>query len=53
MKYTTLAIENPVDLIYGKSPKPLTTRHGMEIGGGLIYPELNGCHLTTALCEIR
>ena len=41
MKYTSLAISDPEKLIYGVSPKPLTTRHGMVIGGGTVYPELN------------
>jgi len=41
MKYTSLAIENSADLIFGISPKPLTTRSGMVIGGGTVYPELN------------
>lgn len=41
MKYKSLAIPEPRDLIYGTSPHPVTTRHGMQIGGGLIYPELN------------
>lgn len=41
MKYTTLAIENPDDLLFGEAPKPLTTKSGMVIGGGTVYPELN------------
>ncbi len=41
MKFTKLAISNPVDLIYGNAPHPITTRHGMVIGGGTVYPELN------------
>jgi len=41
MQYTSLAISAPAELIYGKSPQPIMTRHGLEIGGGLIYPELN------------
>ena len=36
-----LAIENPAALRFGVSPKPLTTRRGLSIGGGLVYPELN------------
>jgi methanol--5-hydroxybenzimidazolylcobamide Co-methyltransferase len=39
--YHELAIKDPKDLIFGVSPKPLTTRHGMVLGGGLVYPELN------------
>jgi methanol--5-hydroxybenzimidazolylcobamide Co-methyltransferase len=41
MKYKSLAISDPNKLIYGVSPNPVTTRHGMVIGGGTVYPELN------------
>ncbi len=41
MKFTKLAIDNPDDLIFGTAPNPLTTRKGMVIGGGTVYPELN------------
>jgi|CZKL01.1.fsa_nt_gi methanol--5-hydroxybenzimidazolylcobamide Co-methyltransferase len=41
MFYKTLAIEDPSELLFGRSPKPLTTRSGMIIGGGTVYPELN------------
>src|ERR1044071_4088472 len=40
-KFKTLAIPNPADLIFGTAPRPLTTRHGMTIGDGVVYPELN------------
>ena len=36
-----LAISNPADLRFGVAPKPLTTRQGLTIGGGIVYPELN------------
>ena len=41
MKYKSLNINNPEELIFGISPKPVTTRRGLIIGGGLVYPELN------------
>jgi methanol--5-hydroxybenzimidazolylcobamide Co-methyltransferase len=41
MKYTSLAIDNPLDLIFGVAPHPVVTRSGMSIGGGIVYPELN------------
>jgi methanol--5-hydroxybenzimidazolylcobamide Co-methyltransferase len=41
MKFKSLAISNPNDLIFGTAPKPVTTRRGLVIGGGLVYPELN------------
>ncbi len=40
-RYSELSIADPKDLIFGISPKPLTTRRGMVIGGGMVYPELN------------
>jgi methanol---5-hydroxybenzimidazolylcobamide Co-methyltransferase len=39
--FNRLAISNPADLRFGVAPKPLTTRRGLKIGGGLVYPELN------------
>jgi methanol--5-hydroxybenzimidazolylcobamide Co-methyltransferase len=41
MKFHSLAISNPADLIFGHAPRPVTTRRGLVIGGGLVYPELN------------
>jgi methanol--5-hydroxybenzimidazolylcobamide Co-methyltransferase len=41
MQYKSLAIEDPADLIFGVAPNPVTTRSGMVIGGGTVYPELN------------
>ncbi len=41
MKYTSLAIDNPRNLLFGSAPHPVATRAGMLIGGGLVYPELN------------
>lgn len=39
--FRALATENPDDLCFGVSPRPVTTRSGMRIGGGVVYPELN------------
>ena len=36
-----LAIAEPSELRFGVCPRPLTTRHGMVLGGGQVYPELN------------
>lgn len=41
MDYKSLAISDPLELIFGLAPKPVTTRSGMVIGGGTVYPELN------------
>jgi methanol--5-hydroxybenzimidazolylcobamide Co-methyltransferase len=40
-RFDRLAIANPAELLFGVAPKPLLTRHGMSIGGGQVYPELN------------
>jgi len=39
--WTSLTIDNADDLLFGTTPRPLTTRRGMTIGGGRVYPELN------------
>jgi methanol--5-hydroxybenzimidazolylcobamide Co-methyltransferase len=41
VKFRELAIKNPDDLLFGNAPKPLATRNGLLIGGGIVYPELN------------
>ena len=41
MHYQSLAISDPLELTFGFAPKPVTTRSGMVIGGGTVYPELN------------
>jgi len=41
MKYRSLTIDKPEDLIFGYAPKPVTTPRGLVIGGGHVYPELN------------
>jgi len=41
MKYQSLTIDRPEALVFGSAPHPLTTRSGMVIGGGCVYPELN------------
>ncbi len=39
--FESLAISDPAELRFGTCPKPLVTRQGLTIGGGLVYPELN------------
>jgi methanol--5-hydroxybenzimidazolylcobamide Co-methyltransferase len=39
--FQQLTIDKPADLLFGTATKPLTTRRGMTLGGGLVYPELN------------
>ncbi|NPV87187.1 MAG: methanol--corrinoid methyltransferase [Anaerolineae bacterium] len=40
-QYQSLSISNLNDFIYGRSPRPVRLKNGMEIGGGVVYPELN------------
>jgi hypothetical protein len=37
--FTGLAICNPAGLRFGISPHPLMTAGGLELGGGLVYPQ--------------
>ena len=41
MKFKQLAIEHEEDLYFGTARYPVTTRRGLVIGGGKVYPELN------------
>jgi hypothetical protein len=34
--FQQLTIEKPADLLFGVAPKPLKTRRGMTLGGGLV-----------------
>ncbi len=36
-----LTVTDPAELIFGKAPYPVTTRSGLKIGGGTVYPEVN------------
>ncbi len=40
-RFNQVAIANPAELRFGICRRPLTTRRGMTIGGGTVYPELN------------
>ena len=39
--YTTLAISDLDEFVFGRCPHPLTVGHGLEIGAGTVHPELN------------
>jgi methanol--5-hydroxybenzimidazolylcobamide Co-methyltransferase len=41
MKYKSLVISSPNELIFGTAPYPVTTKRGLIIGGGHVYPEIN------------
>ena len=40
-QFTKLAYTSIDDFIYGSCPNPVTTKNGLIIGGGEIYPEVN------------
>ncbi len=40
-RFSTLAISDPSELCFGSAPRPLMTRRGLSLGGGVVYPELN------------
>ncbi|MHB1459916.1 MAG: methyltransferase MtaB domain-containing protein [Armatimonadota bacterium] len=39
--YNALAIKDLKKFVFGTSPNPVTTKSGLVIGGGMVYPELN------------
>lgn len=39
--YSSLAVPTAHGLLFGTAPHPVTTRRGIVIGGGIVYPELN------------
>ncbi len=39
--YSRLAMPDPSAIRFGTAPRPVQTRHGLRIGGGTVYPELN------------
>jgi len=40
-EFTSLAIQNLDDFLYGTCPRPVALKNGLVIGGGTVYPELN------------
>lgn len=49
--FDRLAISDPRHLIFGEAPLPVSTRSGMRIGGGTVYPEINFTLPTMAITE--
>jgi methanol--5-hydroxybenzimidazolylcobamide Co-methyltransferase len=49
--FKTLAIPDPQQLMFGRTPKPLTCGFGLKLGNGQVYPELNFTLPTMALEE--
>jgi methanol---5-hydroxybenzimidazolylcobamide Co-methyltransferase len=41
MHFRELTIPDPRDLVFGHAPHPVTTRRGLVLGAGTVYPELN------------
>jgi len=41
MRYSSLAIPDAGGLRFGRAPCPVTSRRGIVVGGGAVYPELN------------
>ncbi len=39
--YSELSITDPAAFVFGRSPHPVTAGHGLQIGAGTVYPELN------------
>lgn len=39
--FTKLSYDSLKDFLYGYAPNPVTTKNGLVIGGGLMYPEIN------------
>jgi len=39
--FNTLAIAHADDLIFGRCPHPVRLKNGLEIGNGVVYPEIN------------
>lgn len=40
-RFDSLAIDSAENLLFGLAPHPVTTRSGMAIGGGTVFPEIN------------
>ena len=50
-RYTSLAISNPLDLMFGRSPHPITCGFELTMGAGEVYPEINFTLPTIAVDE--
>jgi methanol--5-hydroxybenzimidazolylcobamide Co-methyltransferase len=44
-----IAIGSLDEFVYGVCPKPVTTKRGLELGTGLVFPEVN----FTLPCRVR
>jgi methanol--5-hydroxybenzimidazolylcobamide Co-methyltransferase len=41
LRFTSLSITDPNDLVFGRAPKPVHCGFGLRIGDGAVYPEVN------------
>ena len=41
LRFTSLSITDPNDLVFGRAPKPVDCGFGLRIGDGAVYPEVN------------
>jgi methanol--5-hydroxybenzimidazolylcobamide Co-methyltransferase len=41
LRFTSLCIADPDDLMFGRAPKPVDCGLGLRIGAGVVYPEVN------------
>jgi methanol--5-hydroxybenzimidazolylcobamide Co-methyltransferase len=40
MRYSRLTISNPAELVFGRSPRPVSCGFGLTIGDGAVFPEV-------------
>jgi len=41
LRFTSLCVANPDELVFGRAPKPVACGLGLRIGAGTVYPEVN------------
>jgi methanol--5-hydroxybenzimidazolylcobamide Co-methyltransferase len=41
LRYDSLTIPDPQDLVFGRAPLPLACGFGLELGAGAVFPEVN------------
>lgn len=41
LRYASLAVSDPRDLVFGRAPTPVTCGLGLKLGAGAVFPEVN------------
>ncbi len=41
MRFASLCVADPEELTFGRAPKPVECGHGLRIGAGAVFPEVN------------